>query len=118
MRARRTDDGQCLIESDDGKQSIKLSEPEFLALGQLALELKDHIESQQGGKYRPIAQIPIANVILSLDAHHTQVLVRFVEPSGFENAYALDPDLAQRMRDGLIEKLEEVDAAKRGRTTN
>jgi hypothetical protein len=117
MRTERTADGQYLIETDDRTQSVRISEPEFLSLGQLALQLKDHREAQEG-KYQPIALIPTTDVKLSLDAHHTQIVVRFVESSGFENAYAMDPDLTQRMRDGLTEKLEDVAAAKRGRTTN
>jgi hypothetical protein len=118
MRAKRTDDGRYLIESDDRSQSVTISEPEFLSLGQLALELRDQSEPQKKGKFVAVALTPAADVNLYLDAHHTQVVVQFSEPSGFETSYILAPDAAQKMLDELAAKLGKIELAKRNRTHN
>jgi hypothetical protein len=118
MRTKRTDDGRYLIESDDRSQSVTVSEPEFLSLGQLALELRDQLEPQKKGKFVPVALTPAEDVNLYLDAHHTQVVMQFVEPSGFETSYALAAETAQKMLDELAVKLGKIELAKRNRTTN
>jgi hypothetical protein len=59
--------------------------------------------------------IRISDVILGLNAHHDQVIVRFVDEA-YESAYVFSPEVARHMRDGLIQKLGEIEAAKPRRT--
>jgi hypothetical protein len=46
------------------------------------------------------------------------VIVRYVYSHGDEKAYVISPEDAEGMRDGLNKKLEQIAAAKRGRTNN
>lgn len=116
MKVSMVANNRVLIDGENG-ETLTLHEQEFLSLGQLALQLKDRIQSKKQGIV-PIAMTPTSNVILSLDAHHTQVVVRFVEASGLENAYVIGSDVAEFMRDSLTTKLSQIAAAKTRRTSN
>jgi hypothetical protein len=108
-------DREYRLETDSG-QSIDLSVPEALELALLGQQLKNQtMLSQQRGQIHPIGTIRISDVILGLNAHHDQVIVRFVDQA-YESAYVFSPEVARHMRDGLIQKLGEIEAAKPRRT--
>ncbi len=118
MRLTQLDSGGFRLTTDSGKE-ITLSEYELLGLFQLAAPYQDQLKAQrEGHKPYPLATARVGEVVLSLDAHRTEVIIRFVHARGEENAYVITPDVAEGMRDGLNEKLEQIAAAKRGRTTN
>lgn len=116
MKISNVAGNNVLIESESGG-SLTLNEPEFVSLCQQALLLKNPRQPKEGG-IQPILMTPMANVIVNLDAHHTEVVLRFVASNGFENAYSIGSDVAEFMRDQLTEKLAKIAAAKKGRTTN
>ena len=76
---------QFRLERPSG-ESITVSEPELVALGQLVLPYLDQLRSRRRGQR--IVEIPVTNpdVIFGLDAHHTNVVIRFQEQNGLENS--------------------------------
>jgi hypothetical protein len=118
MHLTQLENGSYRFASDSGKE-ITLSEFELLGLFQLAAPYQDRLKAKResGQPYNlPTERIRSARV--SLDAHRTEVIVRFVPDQGEESAFAITPDIAEGMRDGLTIKLEQIAAAKLGRTTN
>ncbi|WFU28354.1 hypothetical protein QA649_19690 [Bradyrhizobium sp. CB1717] len=119
MRLTELDGRRFRVITDSGKE-ITFSEHELLGLFQLAAPFQDQLKAQRKGrKPYPLATERVSLVTLSLDAHHTEVVVRFVPlQGGNESAYVIPPDVAELMRDDLGKKLEQIAAAKQNRTNN
>ena len=69
--------GRHILTLDDG-QSITLTDPEVILLAQLTNRLKGQLERPLEN-IQPLAMSRISNVIVGLDAHHTEVNIRLVE---------------------------------------
>jgi len=92
---------------------ITLTRWEAIELAQLAHQLQGQLQSlKDQRKPYPIASEPIADAVVGLDIHHTVAMVRFVGENGRETSFNLPEDVAERMRDGLTKKLEQIRAAK------
>ena len=118
MYLTKLTDGSYRFDTASGKE-ITLTEFELLGLFQLAAPYQDQLKAQrEGHKHYPAATARVAEIVLGLESHHTEVIVRFVYAQGGEKAYVISPEDAESMRDGLTNKLEKIAAAKRGRTKN
>jgi hypothetical protein len=109
-------DGKYRLETDSG-QAITLTVREALQLGLLIQRLKDQIEPpQSGGAIQPVAMIRISDVIVGLTMHHDQIVVRFQNDGADQGTYVFSPENAQIMREGLDQKIREIEI-ERGRKT-
>ena len=118
MRLAELDNGSYRLETDSGKE-IMLSEFELLGLVQLSARFQDRLKEQrEGHEHRPVTMERIAEIVVGLDSHHTEVVIRFVYVDGGEKSYAISPEDAESMHDGLAKKLEQIASAKRGRINN
>jgi hypothetical protein len=118
MHLKQLDSGNYHFTTDSGKE-ITLSEYELLGLFQLAVPYQDRLKAKrESGQPYPLPTERVQSARLNLDAHRTEVIVRFVPERGEENAFVMAPDVAEIMRDGLIQKLEQIAEAKRKRTNN
>lgn len=115
MRLKMMDDGKYVLEAMSG-QTISLTVTEVVALAQILDRFQDQIKPMPSpGAPKPIATTRISKGVVGLDVHHTEVIVR-LQDRGFEQAYAMAPDVAADMRDGLSVKLEEIRFAQGRRT--
>jgi hypothetical protein len=116
MRLKRAKDGYVLENSAGA--TLNLTTEEGLELVPIARRIQDHLRSPpRGTELFPIFSRSVRDVILSLDAHKTHVVVRLVDQDGLETGCAISLDSARHMRDELTRKIEQIEAAQRGRTT-
>jgi len=116
MTMRVTPSGNgYLLETSSG-ESINLTMEEALELAPLAHQIQDHIRSRYP-RTSPLHSYVVSEVILRLDAHHTQVIVQMQGPDGLDVSYQISLDTAKSTRDGLTRKIEQIESAQRKQTT-
>ena len=104
-------DDKWRIEAAAG--SLTITSWEAIQLAQLMNRFRDQQETLRAErKPYPITTTGVVDVILSLDVHHTTVIVRFVEKQGGETSFNLPEDIAKHMLAGLEKKIEVIEAAK------
>jgi hypothetical protein len=114
MRITPTKDGYR-IEGSSG-EAVNMRMEEAVELVPLARQIQDHIRSRFPQTV-PVYTYAVEAVILGLDAHRTQALLRFVGPDGLETSYAVSLSTAKLLRDGLTTKIEQIERGQKGRTT-
>ena len=108
MRLIATDTGY-LLESSSGA-SLNLTTEEALELAPIARQMQDHIRSRYPRTF-PIHTFAVKDLVLSLDAHRAQLLLRLVGPDGLEVGYDVALEHASRLRDALTRKIKQIKAA-------
>lgn len=118
MRLRRAKDGKdgYVLENSAGA-ALHLTMEEGLELAPIARRIQEHVRSgPRGTRAYPMYTCPVRNVILTLDAHQTNVVVCLVGEDGLETGFRISLDSAKGMRDDLGRMIEQIEAARRGRT--
>jgi hypothetical protein len=94
-------------------EGLTLTEAEAFGLIQIARQLQDRLRSQNSKKkYQQIPTTDVHKIALSLDAHHTEVILRLVDEAGLEIGYKISPETTIGLRDGLAKKIEQMETAK------
>lgn len=115
MRFKLTPDQRHYeIELDSGK-TVTLSFGEIDQLGATLDHVRSQLRQSLSRGASPIATTRITEAIVSIDMHHTEVILR-LKDRGFEHSYTLAPDTAQSVRDGITYQLEGIEQAKARRT--
>jgi hypothetical protein len=68
-------------------------------------------------KYKPVPTIGAKNSIVSLDAHHTVVILQIEREDGELIGYLIQPDTARELQDALGRKIEQIEEASAKKTT-
>jgi hypothetical protein len=87
--------GRYRFTSETGNE-ITLSEFELLGLFRLAAPYQDQLKQQREGQHPPVVQERPAKIIVGLDSHRTEVVVRYVYDGGDEKAYVMTPEDAEK----------------------
>ena len=103
-----------LLEDSSGNK-LNLTMTEALELAPLAHQIQDHIRSRYP-RTPPVLTYAVREVILGLDAHHTEVIVQMQGPHGLQACYRFSLDTAKSTRDGLTRKIEQIESAQLTRT--
>jgi len=106
------------IENSEGN-TINLSVDEVAELALNAHQILDQLtlRGPEQGKFAAVASRPIQEVSLGLDAHHSTVLIQLAFEDGSKVAYSATPELSAQLRDALTRKIEQIETAAKGRTT-
>ena len=67
-------------------------------------------------RFPPLATIQIEDVILSLDAHHTEAILRLIGAGGTETAFAIPAVAVRKLAEAFARKAEQIDAAQTKKT--
>lgn len=105
------------MESMSG-QKMTVNQSELSQLALIAKDYADQLRQNAAGKVAAMSTVPVASGVVSIDMHHTQVILRLRDAGGFEQAFCLPHDLAKGMIVGLTNQVNliEEDAAKRGQS--
>ena len=69
-----------------------------------------HILDRQA-KFRPLATMTAKDIAVSIDAHHSQAILRFQGEGSREDAYEIAGEHVRRLAEALIKKAELIEAA-------
>jgi hypothetical protein len=119
MHIKLLEDGKFLLESMSG-QKITVNKIELSQLAKLADSYKDQPQQSSARGVRKIVVTPVTDWVVSVDTHHTEVILRLRHP-GFEEAYSVPLHLAKGMAMGLTDQttfIEKQMAQRKGRPSN
>lgn len=110
MRLKLTDDNShYVLEARSGTVTLSLQEMDHLAA--LIDQMRDQLRQSTSRAANALATTRISKATVSIDMHHTEVILR-LQDRGFEHAYALPPDVARGVRDGISFQLEGIEESK------
>jgi hypothetical protein len=112
MRMTHLNDGRFELESMSG-QKVILTQREVDQLAKLAGNSQDQPQRSPTRADPGLVTTRESRVVVSVDAHHTEVILRFGEKD-FERAYMFTPDSAQQIVNGIVKQLALI-AASSGR---
>jgi hypothetical protein len=110
MNITRSDTG-FVLQSEAG-ETLTLSDQELAEL------VRDgHHLMHPDARFRPLATTKIEDVILSIDAHHTQAILRLIGVGGSEAAaFAIPGPKVRFLAQALAAKADLIDAAQSRKT--
>jgi hypothetical protein len=111
MKSELLDDGCFLLTAMSG-QTITLTARELGQLAKLAENNRDRLPLESA-RAPSLVTTPISKVVVSVDSHHTQVILRLTH-RGYEAAYGLTQEVAEGIVDGVTRQLALIQESKRG----
>lgn len=107
MKLRDQDEGVAIIR--DSGETINLTEQEARALGLNIRQIPNPAgdDGLARERFRGLRTLPVDDATLSLDAHHTRLILR-IEHGQLETAFEIAPDKIEALRDALTRKLEQI----------
>lgn len=103
-------DGKFEITTADG-QKITLSRYELAGMLEQASQFRDRLPQGGGANPSTVLATRPAGVSVAVDAHHTQLVLRFFDSSGLETAFAIPREEAIKIRDDVIKHVERLERA-------
>lgn len=99
-------------------QKMTVNQSEISQLALIAKDYADRLQRNEAGQVTAVAIVRVADGVVSVDRHHTEVILRLRDAGGFEQAFCLSPDFAKSMIVGLTNQVNLIEeaAASRGRT--
>lgn len=113
MKITNTDAGVRIVR--DSGEEIDLTEDEAQALGLNVRLFPDPPGSLAPAKerYYALRTLPVDDATLSLDAHHSQAILR-IEHGALETAFVIPIDKLVALRDALTRKIEQISRSGKG----
>jgi hypothetical protein len=104
------------MESMSG-QKMTVNQNELAQLALVARDYADQLRQNEAGQVTALSTVRVTSGTVSIDRHHTEVILRLREAGGFEQAFCLPHDFAKNMIVGLTNQVNLITetAAKRGK---
>ena len=104
MKITASDTGYVL-ENARG-ETLALSDQELAELVRDAHRLID-----PKARFQPLATMQIEDVILSLNAHHTEAILRLIGAGGTETAFAIPAEAVRKLAGAFARKADQIEIA-------
>jgi len=109
-------DSRFEMESMSG-QKMTVNQNELAQLALIAKDYADQLRQNEAGQVTALSTVRVTSGTVSIDRHHTEVILRLREIDGLEQAFCLPHDFAKSMIIGLTNQVNLIEeaTAKRGR---
>lgn len=111
-------DGFVLTKIDPQGQAstMHLTDEEVLILAQSAPKMQDRVIAKHtpvGGGRPPVSVVPVGQLSLNTDAHHTEIHMQFLTPSGSKSQiFGLPAEAAKSLLEALPKWIAKIEAPK------